>query len=219
MEITLAIVGTAGRKDDERKVSLPLYKSMCIVAQSLIKQLNESNYPITHLVSGGAAWADHVAVSLFNEEKIPNLRLFLPCDFDNNKFLDDSSGVRGFSLPGETLNFYHSNFYRKTNINSLSDIQIAKHKGAELHKCRGGFHGRNSMVAKSDFILAMTFGDGNMVKEGGTADTIRKYLKRVGDDGSFNKAFHYNLNDGKIYRITSAPIKNSNSNVLDLFMP
>lgn len=203
MEITLSIVGTAGRKDDEKRLSSQSFSAMYSVAESLINQLIKSNYPVTHLVSGGSAWADHVAVKLFLDNKANNLRLFIPCEFNNGRFTDKNSGIRQFNPPGDTLNYYHSKFQRKTNINSLSEIQVAKLRGAELITCTGGFHGRNSMVAQSDLILAMTFGNGEYVKEGGTADTVKKYLDRIDNDDSFNKAFHYNLSDGKIYRITN----------------
>lgn len=213
MEITLAIIGTAGRKDDEKKLSLATFKSMCLVAEELIKQLAASNYPVTHAVSGGAAWADHVAVRLFLDRKVPNLRLFLPCQFENGSFSDGPTALRvplpsaadDAFTPGKTLNHYHSRFSLKTNIRSLTEIQTAKNEGAELLPCRGGFHGRNAMVAKSDILFAMTFGDRHLVKEGGTADTIRRYLARVDKEGFFDKSFHYNLTDGKVYEGIAAP--------------
>jgi len=107
--------------------------------------------------------------------------------------------------PGKTLNYYHQQFSRIVSIHSLTEIQLAKYEGAEIIPCRGGFHGRNAMVAKSDIIIAMTFGEGKVVKEGGTADTIRKYLTRVNKEGFFNKSFHYNLTDGQIYQGIEAP--------------
>jgi hypothetical protein len=179
---------------------------MCLVAAELLKQLKESNYEITTLVSGGSAYADHVAVKLFLDKKVPHLRLFIPCEFENGTFTDKivlrtplPAANDKQSTPGKTLNYYHHLFQRKTNINSLTEIQIAKCEGAEILPCRGGFYGRNAMVAKSDILLAMTFGEGNMVKESGTADTVRRYLARVDKEGFFNKSFHYNLTDGQIY--------------------
>lgn len=212
IEITLAIVGTAGRDDDEKKLTKDSFKAMCIVADGLIKQLKDSNYPITHLVSGGSAWADHVAVKLFLEKKAPNLRLFIPCQFSNGSFEDEGYKNMSFPsqkgskfLPGNTLNYLHGKFSRVTSINSLTEINLAKYEGAEILSCRGGFHGRNAMVAKSDIVLAMTFGNGKILKDGGTADTLRKYLARVKKEGFFDKSFHYNLNDGVIYAGALAP--------------
>jgi len=198
MEITLAIVGTAGRKDDAKRLTRKHFEAMCIVASGLVEQINESNYPITHLVSGGAAWADHVAVRLFLDKKVPGLRLFLPAAFEDGSY-HDNGNKDAYENSGGTANYYHKQFQQRTNINSLTDILIAQTHGAELIPVLKGFHARNSLVAKSDFILACTFGDGKMVKDGGTADTVRKYLDRVRKGGIFDKSFHYDLSSGRIF--------------------
>lgn len=207
MEITLAIVGTAGRKEDAKKLSRQHFEAMMLVATGLLEQINESNYPITHLVSGGAAWADHVAVRLFLDKKAPGLKLFLP-DFWENGSFKDTGEHDPYKNPGGTSNHYHREFQKRTGINSLSDIQIAKAEGAIIidrritkagNEIPLGFFGRNALVAKSDFILACTFGDKNKLKEGGTEDTVRDYLNRVKKEGIFDKSFHYDLSSGKVY--------------------
>jgi hypothetical protein len=206
MEITLSIVGTAGRKDDEKRLSKKHFEAMCLVAEGLIDQIRENNYPLTHLVSGGAAWADHVAVKLFLDKKVPHLRLFLPAEWQNGSYKD--TGDRDpFKNPGGTANHYHKKFQTATNINSLTEIQLAQIEGAELIPVAKGFYARNALVAKSDFILACTFGKEHEVKDGGTADTIRKYLDRVRREGIFDKSFHYDLNSGKIFVGCTAPPK------------
>ncbi len=202
-EISLAIIGTAGRKEDKNRLSKQHFEAMYIIAEKLIDYLNETNYPISHLVSGGAAFADHVAVKLFLDKKVPNLRLFLPCKWENGSFRDNSL-QDSFKNPGGTANYYHKQFLNTTGIHSLSQIQIAKGEGAELidENSKGsdlGFYARNALVAKSDFLLAMTFGNGPEVKEGGTADTVRNYISRCKKEGCFEKAFHYDLNSGKIF--------------------
>lgn len=204
MEITLAIIGSAGRKDDAKRLTRKHFEAMCLVASGLIEQINESNYPITTLVSGGAAYADHVAVRLFLDKKVPGLRLFLPAAFEDGSYHDNGS-TDAYENPGGTCNYYHTQFQRNTGINSLSDIRIAQAHGAELIPVLKGFHARNALVAKSDFILACTFGDGKMVKDGGTADTIRKYLDRVHKEGLWDKSFHYDLNSKNIYEGCLAP--------------
>jgi hypothetical protein len=198
MEITFAIVGTAGRKDDASKLSKKHFEAMCLMATGLIEQFGENNYPITHLVSGGAAWADHVAVKLFLEKKAPRLRLFLPCEWDNGSFKD--TGVDDWKTnPGRTANRLHKAFQTRTQINSLTEIQIAKSEGAELIAVAKGFYARNALVAKSDFLLAMTFGAEHEVKEGGTAHTVGCYLNRVRKEGIFDKSFHYDLTSGQVF--------------------
>lgn len=213
MEITLSIVGTAGRKDDGKKLSKKHFEAMCIVASGLMEQLAESNYPITHLVSGGAAWADHVAVRLFLDKKAPHLRLFLPDLWENGAYHD--TGERDpFKNPGGTANYYHKLFLNATGIHSLSQIQTAKGEGAELIDRKTnkdgkvqplGFHPRNALVSKSDFILACTYGKEHEVKDGGTADTVRKYLHRVRKENIFDKSFHYDLTTGKVYQGCTVP--------------
>lgn len=206
----MAIIGTAGRKEDANRLTRKHFEAMCLVAEELKKQLDDTNYPISTIVSGGAAYADHVAVRLFLDKKVANLRLYLPCEWDDGRFADNGSD-EDFKNPGKTANHYHKVFQQKTGINGLSDIQVAKSYGAEILPCRGGFHGRNAMVAKSDFILACTFGDGHMVKEGGTADTLRKYLHRVRKEGIFDKSFHYDLNSKSVYEGCLVPELNEDN--------
>lgn len=199
MEITLAIVGTAGRKDDANVLSKEHYAAMCVVANDILEQCKRINYPITTLVSGGAAWADHVAVSLFLDKKVPHLRLFLPCPFIGGSFYDNGIANNSTKNPGSIVNWYHRKFQKTTGVNSLTQIQIALSEGAELINVGKGFYARNELVAKSDFLLAMTFGDKNQVKAGGTAHTVKCYLDRVHKEGFFDKSFHYDLNCGKIF--------------------
>ena len=199
MEITLAIVGTAGRKDDAAKLSRHHFEAMCVVAEGLLNQLEENKYPISHLVSGGAAWADHVAVRLFLDKKVPNLRLFLPAAWEDGRYKDNGITADPFKNPGGTANYYHRKFQVATHINSLSEIHSAKAEGAELIPVEKGFYARNALVAKSDCILAITYGNGNEVKDGGTADTVGKYLERVRKGDIFDKSFHYDLTSGQVY--------------------
>jgi hypothetical protein len=196
-EITLSIVGSAGRREDAERMSRNHFEAACVVAEGLIDQFGEHNYSITHLVSGGAAFIDHVAVKLFLKKKAPHLRLFLPCEWDNGSFKDNGTDDWK-SNPGRTANRLHKAFQTRTQINSLSEIQIVKNKGAELISVAKGFYARNALVAKSDFLLAMTFGNGHEVKEGGTAHTVRTYLNRVRKESIFDKSFHYDLNSGNI---------------------
>lgn len=208
MEITFAIIGTAGRKDDAAKLSKKHFEAMCLIASGLVEQCAENNYPISHLVSGGAAWADHVAVRLFLDKKAPHLRLFLPCEWDNGAYKDngDSGPDSWKTNPGKTANHFHKQFHNRTQINSLTEIQIAKAEGAELIAGKG-FHARNALVAKSDFLLAMTYGHEHEVKDGGTAHTVECYLNRVRKEGIFDKSFHYDLNSGQIYIGCTLPKK------------
>ena len=175
----LGIVGTAGRRDDASLVSLALQNRMLDAGRSTVKALN-----ITSLVSGGAAWADHVVVQLVLEGVIPacDLTLHFPSPINKKGFNDSSSG--------KTMNHYHNLFKHKTNINSIEEILEVISLGAKVFINKGGFKARNSDVARdSDALLAFTFGSGepwkakikgNMnamdagLKPGGTYDTWNK---------------------------------------------
>jgi len=202
VDTTFAIVGTAGRKDDAQRLSKNHFEAMYECAKLMLQQFNESDYKVNTLVSGGAAWADHVAVKLFLNKEIPKLKLYLPCIYLTEARQYDPTPVvskeqKKFS-PGEIANSYHSKFTRKVGFNSLTEILQAWEQGAEIHVAKG-FYARNALIAKSDIILAMTFGDKEWVKDGGTAHTIMTYLNRVHKYGFFDKSFHYDLNSGEIF--------------------
>lgn len=159
------------------------------VAATFIKE-----HEVETVVSGGAAWADHLAVGLYNAGLVPNLILFLPCSFfmGECRFLDTGMG-NARNNPGFVANYYHRNFSKAVGINSLEEIKNAINKGCAV-KEGGGFLGRNKFVAqKADILLAFTFGNGNIVKDGGTAHTTKEFLK------SKKEAFHCDLNTMKVY--------------------
>lgn len=203
MDTTFAIVGTAGRKDDAERLSVNHFEAMYECAFQLLKQFEESEYGVDQVVSGGAAWADHVAVRLFLEKKIEKLKLCFPCQFDASSVMFDPTPLtanerqRGYST-GEIANNLHRKFSRKLGRSSLNEILLAVQQGAEVIFAKG-FYARNAIVAKSDIILAMTFGENEWMKDGGTAHTMQTYLNRIRKLGCFDKSFHYDLNSGELY--------------------
>ncbi len=216
MDTTFAIVGTAGRKDDANRLSAKHFEAMCECAKLLLRRFNETDYGIDTLVSGGAAWADHVAVRLFLNKEVPKLKLFFPCQFLGPDIgfdpapLNEYEKQKGYST-GDTANHLHAKFSRKINANSFREIQLAIQQGAMVSVVKGGFYGRNARIAESDILLAMTFGENEWVKDGGivdkdgkvklggTAHTVTCYLNRVKKYGFFDKSFHYDLNSGGIF--------------------
>jgi hypothetical protein len=156
-----------------------------------------------------------VAVKLFLNKEVPKLKLFFPCQFLGMDGFDvtpltDHERQKGYST-GDTINRYHAKFSRKLGINSIGEINLALQQGAVAVVPKGGFYGRNALVAQSDILLAMTFGDHEWVKDGGkvgkdgkvtlggTAHTVTTYLHRVKKYGFFDKSFHYDLNSGEIF--------------------
>lgn len=183
---SLGIIGTAGRKDDAGRLNQLVWNDMLNCALLRI----ETEAP-EFLISGGAAWADHLAVELYRTKKIANLRLYLPADF-SDKFLYP---IEDSNHPGAIANYYHKAMSNCLHRDSLGELKDAINMGAEVHVIPG-FKQRNSYVAsKSDYLLAFTFGTNSGIytpedlgysdyskaglKKGGTADTWSKSKSKV----------------------------------------
>lgn len=171
----LAIIGTAGRGTDAVRLTLPLWNNMKRTIYRFIKDRE-----ITHVISGGAPFADHLAVGLFNAGHVSTLTLALPCSFNWEK----AEFVAGHEPldPAGRLNQLHAQFSRVIGKESRQEIKTAiygnGHASAEVVQGHG-FHARNDIVAeRADEVIAFTFGNGPELSDGGTAYTGREYLKR-----------------------------------------
>lgn len=154
----LAIIGTAGRGDDAEKLTPAHWEYMVAMAYA-----HAMGNRFHCLVSGGAAWADHVAVELVRRTEI---------DFMLDLHLPRSADAQ------ETAAKYHAKFSRAIGREDTAQEvrDIIKRPLVNLY-VQGGFKDRNTRVAKSaTHFLAMTFGDGARVKDGGTKDTVDKML-------------------------------------------
>jgi hypothetical protein len=180
---TLSIIGTAGRAEDAHKLKRGSYQLMYNNAREAVKRAQVST-----LVSGGAAWADHLAVSLFLNNEVDQLILHLPAPFEHGQYVEGSKA-------GGIANYYHRKFAKTiaaevSGISTLDDIGIAIEKGARIHVYNGFFE-RNLEVARSDLILAYTFGtaDGKyMPGEPGFGDAKAAGLKDGGTAHTWNHA-------------------------------
>jgi hypothetical protein len=161
-------------------MSLAVYERMIQAAKAVVKATGS-----THLVSGGAAWADHVAVALVASGTVPaeNLTLHLPAAMTQ-------TGYDEATRDGGIANFYHRLFRQTAGIHGLAEIRAVISAGAIVQVNPGGFKARNSDVAHdSTALLAFTFGTGEPwraivhknvdprtagLKDGGTADTWAK---------------------------------------------
>jgi DNA helicase-2/ATP-dependent DNA helicase PcrA len=163
---TVAIIGTAGR-DKDRPMNVTLWERMLDDARRRVRSSD-------HLISGGGAWADHLAVRLFLDGDVATLTLHLPAPLVNGRF----AGPLGDSA-GAAANYYHDRFRRAVGIDSLGEIQLAIKLGAKVtHQpaARGyaAIHTRNALVAKevdAGVIVAYTFGAGSQPVDGGTKGT------------------------------------------------
>jgi hypothetical protein len=154
------------------------------------------DYKPSRLVSGGAAFADHLAVNQYIYGGIPLLKLHLPTHFSilMDRFYQ-LIGVEDERSCAEVSNFYHREFSKKCQLDSLDEIGRAIANNAEV-VVSNGFKARNTKIAEdADILVAFTFGRGERLKPGGSADTMRKYLA-LGK----TQAIHVDLNDMSIYR-------------------
>ncbi len=163
----IGIIGTAGRRDDAPKMSMALYAAMR-------KRLDELLHCVPvlerNLQSGGAAWADHLAVDVFNDKKAASLTLHFPAPFFRD--ILTSTPTFAYTDVGRVANLYHAEFTKHlllsgSLVESLDDIDLALEKGAKF-TVSDGFHARNLLVGQCDWLIAFTFGEGAVPKDGGT---------------------------------------------------
>lgn len=155
----IGIIGSAGRTDDQPKMTTALY----VNAFRHLKQLLSTLSPNPELVSGGAAWIDHLAVSyyLLNLNKVAGLRLHLPAPINEHGYYGHPDA--------KTANRYHHHFQTVTGLQSLSILNDLP----ALATVHDGFKARNLAIATSvDVLIAFTFNSGNQPKpRSGTAHT------------------------------------------------
>lgn len=167
---TLAIIGTAGR---DGKMNKTIWLQVLSYLQSYID--NIKTLTTITLVSGGAAWIDHLAVALYlNQTNVKlGLILNLPCNWDFNKHQFVDNGNNNWHLnPGKTSNYYHQQFSQKLGCNTLMQLEEAI-KTANV-KVYNGFHARNNEIANATVLIAFTWAEGEEPKNGGTAHTWRQ---------------------------------------------
>ena len=149
----IAIIGTAGR-DKNIEMNKETWNKM-------VKDINKRIKKGDTVISGGAAWSDHLAVKLFLDGKISKLKLRLPADFNSktNRF------IGAFGTPGGTVNYYHKKFSDKIGEDTLSQIGEAIKKGADVsyEPASEGYtamFNRNTKVAdESEGVIAYSYGD------------------------------------------------------------
>jgi len=186
----VGIAGSAGRKEDAEKLDRHIWLKMRDKVMDYLDNNIPEDYDQVCLISGGAAWSDHLAVSIFNsgysfgKTKPCDLVLCLPCYFRSAEF-DTSRGTANQRKTAHTANYYHDKFEEKTGEHSLQQIYIALQNGAH-QMVRDGFFERNKEVAKlaTDLLLAFTFKQGNEPKQGGTLHTWR--MSRAKERKHFN---------------------------------
>jgi hypothetical protein len=152
----LAIIGTAGRRGDADRITLATWDAMLADVRQRVAaaQHTDGGEPLdVTLASGGAAYADHLAVLLWRERPAWRLELFLPAPLGREGFdTSTAAGARTAEL--------HAQFRDQLGIDGVKDLQAAAADGAWVHD-GPGFKARNQAIAeRADVVLAYTFGPG-----------------------------------------------------------
>ena len=177
--LAIAVIGSAGRGDDSRKFFPGLFEEMVKRVSRTIRQVSRTIKPHhtkkkIRLVSGGAAWADHVAVALFLDGVVDELRLYFPTDFCKPKTMFSTG-----SLEGPYVNRLHRAFAQVSGVDSLGDIGRAIKMPGCRYFVHDGFFARNTKIAQSaDCVIALTWSRDNKPPPGGTRDTWEKSQSR-----------------------------------------
>jgi hypothetical protein len=162
MSRVIAVIGTAGR---DKNIALA-EKHWDFMAHTIYEELQ----PTDVLVSGGAAWADHVAVWAYLNDLCAGLILHLPAPF-NGRFQGE------YRTSGNACNYYHEKFGRVMGFDPWAHIIAAIEKGADITEQPVAM-GYAAMAARNRFVahdcthmVAFTFGEGDVPADGGTKIT------------------------------------------------
>ena len=163
MNQMIAIIGTAGR-DKTKPMTKALWGAM---QRDVLVRVPKG----AHVCSGGAAWADHLAVFLFLYGHADRITLHLPAPLNDTQFLGQ------FGTAGGAANYYHGLFSRAIDRDTLADVIEC----ARAEKCDGTFEPagsgmsamfqRNQKVAQCGSMIAYTWGEGDLPADGGTRHT------------------------------------------------
>lgn len=178
--VRVAVVGSAGRLDDAARIGPGLWRAVLERAGSWTKVLQGSASAV-HLVSGGSAFADHLAVRLFLDGRAEGLTLHLPAAFDR----EARRFAGGPASPGTRLNALHEAFAQAAGVPSLAELAEAIGRRASVTaRAHDGFEARNRAIAADcETLVAFTFGPKSFdVRPGrqGWRDAARAGLKAGG---------------------------------------
>lgn len=161
----IALIGTAGRSS-----AYPLSRGLW---DAMVDDVYAWVDPGDTLISGGAAWADHLAVRSYLDGRCSELELYLPAPLQDGRFAGP------FKSAGATANYYHWRFSRIVGEDTLAQVVEAIAKGARVQHEPVG-HGAGAMFARNrkvaaaaQAVVAYTFGEGDQPADGGTLNTWR----------------------------------------------
>lgn len=114
-------------------------------------------------------------MTLYLENKVATLTLHIPAAWKSvgNEVRFEDNGKRSQSNPGKVANKLHKTFSEKIKEETLLQIETCRYLGARL-EVHDGFKKRNDSVAKSQYLIAFSWGSGEAPSKGGTLDTWSK---------------------------------------------
>lgn len=167
--IKLGIVGTSGLDPrDKKKLCAEHMNWMHETVRCYIEHVLKEEPANIILVSGGSAWADHIAVQLYLTDEFAGLELYLPSKFDckQKKYVNTHEGRK--------LNMLHGECMDKTGNDVFMELMRAVSKKKTKVTIQRGFLPRNTLIAKnSEHLIAFTFNPDDPTS-GGTFDTWKK---------------------------------------------
>ena len=168
-KIRLAVVGVSGQDPlDKKKLCKEHMEYMIENVYCYIENVLHRKPSDIILVSGGSAWADHIAVLLYLKGEFSGIELYLPSRFDpkQKKYINTHEG--------RTLNQLHTECQEKTGLNVFEDLTKTVSRKAVKVTIKRRFLARNTLIAKNcDHLIAFTFNPDSPIK-GGTFDTWKK---------------------------------------------
>lgn len=165
----LLTAGTAGRGTTIQSLSLEVYDLMSAAHKGII-----DFYNVHTIVSGGAAWSDHLAVTAYLKGEVESLRINIPGKFDTEKCIfvtrdrnDNKDHIR-------TCNYYHSLMEGK-GIPSRQQIKEAIDKGAQVYSYKDFFRRNVVSTQMARRMVAFTYAGGDTPADGGTKFTWDRF--------------------------------------------
>jgi hypothetical protein len=194
-QIYVSVIGFAGWIPDDvaayATLDAAFYERMVAKAEQLIYSNPTRRVA---LASGGAAWADHVAVTLFlRHPTTTTMQLYAPCSWDaaTNRFKahtitevgGDEVKLQKSTEAAEELNSRHEEFSAAIGRDTRAEIgRIATLCDGTMHRCgvinvaHPGFKARDIQVARhaDDLLFAFSWVRGPVPLFGGTLHTWEK---------------------------------------------
>jgi hypothetical protein len=138
-----------------------LYRWMYLDSRSRIEKFKKVHgFDKIHLHCGGAAWADHLCVSIFKAEAADYMTMHMP-----TTFVSQYGRFTETNHVGSTANHYHERFSRVIGTETLISIaHVLLHPNVDIEVYDGFFKRNIGLGAQVHYLLAYTWGSGKAPK-------------------------------------------------------